>query len=57
MKEKLVSQGVLADFGARRLLGTDLADFDEPVARKGIVFYGGHTLNKGKRPRRLAARL
>jgi len=48
MKEKLVSQGVLADLVHVVCWGTDLADFDEPVARKGIVFYGGHNLNKGK---------
>lgn len=48
MKEKLVSQGVLAELVHVVCWGTDLADFDEPVDRKGIVFYGGHNLNKGK---------
>jgi glycosyltransferase involved in cell wall biosynthesis len=47
MKEKLVSMGVAADLLHVVCCGTDLEEV-ESVARDGIVFYGGHNLDKGK---------
>ena len=47
MKEKLVSLGVAANLVHVVRWGTDLAE-GENVARDGIVFYGGHHLNKSK---------
>ena len=47
MKEKLVSLGVAANLVNIVCCGTDLAE-GENVARDGIVFYGGHHLNKNK---------
>ena len=47
MKEKLASQGVSKDLIHVVCHGTDIGEFEEGV-RDGIVFYGGHNLNKGK---------
>ena len=47
MKKKLVSTGVAEDLVHVVRCGTDLAE-GESVAREGIVFYGGHHLDKGK---------
>ena len=45
IKEKLVSAGVAANLVNVVCCGTDLAE-GENVARDGIVFYGGHHLNR-----------
>jgi glycosyltransferase involved in cell wall biosynthesis len=47
MKEKLTSFGVAADLVHVVCYGTDLTECKNE-ARDGIVFYGGHNLNKGK---------
>jgi glycosyltransferase involved in cell wall biosynthesis len=47
MKEKLVSFGVASDRVHVVCCGTDLAD-GKNEARDGIVFYGGHNINRGK---------
>ena len=47
MKETLVSMGVAANLVHVVRCGTDLAE-GENAAREGIVFYGGHHLNKNK---------
>ena len=48
MKEKLVSLGVSSELVHVVCWGTDITDFDDVGLRDGIVFYGGHNLNKGK---------
>ena len=47
IKEKLVSTGVAENLVHVVCCGTDLAE-SENLARDGIVFYGGHHLDKGK---------
>ncbi len=52
MKEKLVSTGVAAEIIHVVCCGTDLTESgltgSEPATRDGIVFYGGHHLNRSK---------
>jgi glycosyltransferase involved in cell wall biosynthesis len=47
MKARLVALGVEADRLHVVRCGTDLAEGEE-APREGVVFYGGHTLGKGK---------
>lgn len=48
MKKKIVAFGVSADLVHVVRCGTEIDPFDEPAVRDGLVFYGGHQLNKGK---------